>query len=468
MRRSCIFLILTGCTLFSRYERPAIAEDATWRTPLPTKEGVDCSWWKQLNDPILDQFIDEALANNQNLQVLIARVDAFQAQLMIARSKLYPQVALNALAQRQKISDSVTALPPGIQQVFNLFGALFNASYLVDLWGEVRSGVEMAYHQWLSAIEARKVAVLSLVSAVASSYIQMRQYDGQVQIAKETLASRRQSLYLAQIRYQLGLTSEMQVEQAISEIESAQIELDMLQIRQAEAENLLCFLLGKAPADLPRGNALSKAAVPSAIPPFLPSDLLCQRPDIRMVEEELIAANANIGVARAQFFPKINLTNAFGYESTQMNTLVDNTSKIWAFGSDIVQQIFTGFALTGNLEQTLAQKQELLHRYLSTILNAYKEANDALTAHKIYLEQIEAERLRVEAQKQYLILSDLRYKEGETDYLTYLDAERQLFRGLLAYEQAKGNCLLSYIQIYQAFGGEWVSAADAAAIESCP
>ena len=441
-------------------------QDASWRTPLNADNSVDAGWWKQFQDPVLDAMIEQALSHNQDLKALIARVDAYDAQLTIARSKLYPQVALDALAQRQKISDSVTALPTGIQQIFNLFGAIFNASYLVDLWGEARSGAEVAYHQWLSSVEARRMGVLALVSAVASSYIQMRQFDEQIRIAQETLGTRQESLYLAKVRFDLGLTSELQVEQAIVEVESAQIELEFLQIKQAQSENLLSFLLGAAPADLPRGLALSQEFVPVAVPDVLPCELLTQRPDIRAVEEQLIAANANIGVARAQFFPKVNLTGAFGAESTQMNTLFHNVSKIWEVGSDVVQQVFTGFALSGNLELARAQKEELLHRYFSTILNAYKEANNALTSHKIYLEEVKAEKARVDAQKQYLLLSDLRYKEGETDYLTYLDAERQLFRGLLSYAEARANCLLSYIQIYQAFGGNWVLDADAEAIQN--
>lgn len=460
MRAILLLLFLGGCTLYPKYERPSLEMQNAWRTPLDTQNGVDVGWWKQFGDPVLDGLIDRALACNQDLKVAIARVDQFQAELTIARSRLYPQVSGDAIAQRQKISTSVTALPPGIKQVFNLFGALFSASYLVDLWGEVRSGAEAAYHQWLSSIEARRMAVLGLVSAAATAYIQLRQYDEQLTIAQDTLKSRQTSLYLAQVRFELGLTSDLEVEQAIIEVESAEVEIENLQIAIAISEDLLSFLIGSPSKEITRGLALNQAAMPLAIPNSLPSDLLTQRPDIRVAEERLIAANADIGVARAQFFPQINMNGGFGAEATQMNQLFKNASKSWAIGSDVVQQIFTGFALTGNLDAALAQKKELLHAYLSTILNAFREANDAITSHKIYLQQVETERIRVKALKEYLILSDLRYKEGEIDYLTYLDAERHLFDGLLSYEQAKGNSFLSYIQIYQALGGGWVVAAD--------
>lgn len=205
-------VLLAGCTMYPKYERPFIEEPSAWRTSLNTEGGVEIDWWKQFNDPALNGLIQQALAYNQDLKVAMARVDQFQAQLTVARSQLFPQVSGGALTSRQKTSASVSPLPPGVQQIFNLFGAIFNASYLVDLWGEVRSGVDAAYHQWLSAQEARRTVVLGLVSGVASTYFQLRQYDAEIAIAKETLGSRKESLYLAKVRFDLGLTSEMEVE----------------------------------------------------------------------------------------------------------------------------------------------------------------------------------------------------------------------------------------------------------------
>ncbi len=461
MKRACLLLLFAGCTLAPKYERPSLSDmPSVWMTALSTENSQEIDWWKQFGDPVLDSLIEQALAQNQDLKAAIARVDEFQAQLTMARSKLYPQLSGDAFASKQKISTSVSALPPGIKQIFNLFGGILNASYLVDLWGEVRSGAEAAYHAWLSSVEARKMVVLALVSGTASAYFQLRQFDSQLAIAYETLQTRNESLYLAQVRFGLGLNSELEVQQAIAEVESAKVEIDTLQIEQALAQNLLCFLIGAPSQPLERGLSLDEALMPPSIPETLPSDLLLQRPDVRAAEEKLIAANANIGAARAKFLPQINLASSLGTESTQVNTLFQNASKIWEFGADAIQQIFTGFALTGQLELSYAQKEELLHAYLSTILKAIQEANDALASHRLYLEEVENQKARAAAQKQYLYLSDLRYKEGQIDYLTFLDAERQLFRGLLDLETAKGNSFLSYIQIYQAFGGCWVEAAD--------
>jgi multidrug efflux system outer membrane protein len=466
MRYALLFLLLASCTFYPKYERPGLEDPSAWRETLDTQNAVDVGWWKQFDDSTLDGLIELALANNQDLQTAIARVDQFQAQLLVAKSTLYPQVTGGSLEQRQKISTSVTALPPGVQQVFNLFGFLFQASYLVDLWGEVRSGVEAAYHSWLSAIEARRVVVLGLVSSVSSAYIQLRQFDEQLIISRETLQSRKDSLYLAKIRFELGLTSELEVEQAISEVEEAQVEVENFQILVAQTENLLSFLTGSPSREIPRGLTLAQATMPPSVPAVLPSELLNQRPDIKAAEERLIAANANIGVAKAQFFPKINLGGAAGAESIAMNQLFTNASKIWEFGSTTMQQIFTGFALTGNLDVAKAEKEEALHAYLSAVLKGFQEVNNALVAHKVYLEQVETEKQRVEALEKYLYLSDLRYKEGQIDYLTFLDAERQLFRGLLDFETAKANSFLSYIQIYQSLGGGWVTAADKQAMEA--
>jgi multidrug efflux system outer membrane protein len=466
MRRPLfIAVFLASCTFYPTYERPTLGDVAAWRTPIDTENAVEVGWWHQFGDQVLNGLIDAALANNQDLKTAIARVDQFQAQLTIARSKFYPQVSGDVISQRQKISTSVTALPTGIKQVFNLFGLILNASYLVDLWGEVRSGAEAAYHQWLSAVEARRVVVLGLVSSVASTYIQLRQYDAEIAISRATLKDRETSLYLAKVRFELGLTSDLEVEQAISEVEDALVELENLQIASAETENMLSYLIGSPSRKIPRGLTLEQASMPPSVPDVLPSELLNQRPDIRAAEERLIAANANIGVAKAQFFPQINLGSAAGVESVQMNELFTNPSKIWEFGSKIAQEVFTGFELTGNLDRTRAVQEEALHGYLSAVLNGYKEVNNALVAHTIYLEQVETEKVKVEALKRYLHLSDLRYKEGQIDYLTYLDAERQLFRGLLDFEECKANSFLSYIQIYQALGGGWVVEADNQAMQ---
>lgn len=461
MKRCILLFFLAGCSLAPRYDRPTLDENPeAWRVPLNTENCVDLGWWKQFGDETLDKFIEQALANNQNLKVAMASVDAYLAQLGIARSEYWPQIQLNTVSSREKISSSITALPTGVQQIFNTFGFLFRASYLVDLWGQVRNTVETAYQQWLASIEARRTVVLSLVTSVANTYIQLRQFDLQLAISKQTYEDRQKALYLAKVRFNLGLTSLLEVEQAITEVQNAEMEIENLEIYIATTEDLLSVLLGQPSKDIPRGNPLDKLLLPPAVPAILPSDIVCQRPDIKSAEHQLIAAGANIGVVRTQFFPQVSLNGAFGYESVQMNTLFQNSSKNWAFGGPILQEIFTGWSITNQVAYAIAQQQQLLHQYLQTVLTAFQEVNDALITHKVNLEQVETQRINVEALKSYLHLSHLRYNEGQIDYLTYLDAERHLFDGELAYAAAIGASFVSYIQIYQALGGGWVNEAD--------
>jgi len=248
-------------------------------------------------------------------------------------------------------------------------------------------------------------------------------------------------------------------------MQSALVEVENLQVSIAETENLISVLIGKPSMSIPRGGSIDTIAMIPSVPEYLPSEILNQRPDIRAAEHRLIAANAKIGVAKAQFFPKISLNGALGAESVSLGNLFTYPSSLWEIGGNAMQQIFTGGKLVNNLYMTEAVQREVLHQYLSVVLQAFQEVNNALTSHKIYLAQVETERLNVEALSKYLHLSDLRYKEGQTDYLTYLDAERQLFRGQLDYEVAKGNSFLSLVQIYQALGGSWVVSADDTAME---
>jgi outer membrane protein, multidrug efflux system len=460
MKKLLFLLFLASCTLHPKYERPTVETTDSWRTSMDTKKAVNIGWWKSFNDPVLDQLIDEALANNQDVQVAIARVDQFRAELGIARSKYFPQVKAKGAGDRQHISSSVTALPPGLSNTFNSFDLIFSASYLVDIWGEVRSKVESSYNQWLASIEARRSVVLGLVSSVASSYIKLRQLDQQLIIAKETVRAREESLYLAKVRFELGLTSELQVEQAITEVESAKVEEENLNISIAQTENFICVLLGKPSMAIPRGENINNLTMIPSVPAYLPSEIVNQRPDLLEAERQLIAANARIGVAKAQFFPQISLTGALGWNSVELSNLLNSSSRIWQYGVSILQEVFTGGKLTSQLRYSEAVQREALHKYIGAILNAFKEVNDALIQHKIDLEIVETQRVRVIALKNYLHLSDLRYKEGQTDYLTYLDAERQLFQGLLDYESAKGQSFASLIQIYQSLGGGWVIEAD--------
>ncbi|MBS3903848.1 MAG: efflux transporter outer membrane subunit [Simkania sp.] len=470
MKRQWIFcigaLVVQSCTLHPKYSRPNMPIPSEWRIPTDSSDLADLCWWKQFGDPVLDHLIDEALLHNQDLKVAIHTVDEYIAKLGIARSYLYPQLNGTASGEREKTSVNAQPLLPGQSTIGNAYTLLLNASYQVDIWGEFRSATEVALANLLSQIETRRTVVLTLVSAVATSYIQLRQYDKQLVIANETLDSRNQSFALAKTRYELGLTSDMEVQQAQAEQEFAQVEIDRLEIAVALEEDLLSVLIGKAPTSIQRGKILDEIIVPPSVPMDLPSALLNQRPDILAAEQNLIAANAQIGVAKAQFFPQINLTSFYGTESSALNNLFTKPSSVWQYGANLLQEIFTGGYLTSNLRLTEAQKMALLHQYEATILNAFKEVNDAMIAHKITTQLVEVLRERVATLAEYFHLATLRYEDGLTDYLTYLDAERQLFTAQLDYAQAQGDNFVALIDIYKALGGGWVTEADTYAEKS--
>lgn len=457
-----LFLFLASCTLYPKYMREVeFAMPDQWRIgDCEMNELGNLDWWKNLGDPVLDGYIQEALDYNQDLLVAIATVDAFAAQLGIAESQLYPQLNGTVSAQREKESQTANTLLPGQSPYGDLYELVLNGSYLVDIWGQIRSSVDAAKAQLIQSIEVRRTVVLTLITSVASTYILMRQFDQQLLVAKETKKSRDLSYKLAKIRFELGLTSLLPVEQAKSEVEDAQTTVDQIRIQIAVTEDLLSFLIGKSSTRPQRGKILEAINMPPCVPDYLPSELLNQRPDILAAEQRLIAANAQIGVARAAFFPSITLSGQYGAEGTTLNNLFTKPSSIWDYGVSLLQEVFTGGQLTSELRLTEAQARQALHEYQSTILNAFKEVNDSLISHQISLDLVQDQKIKLDTLKQYLRLSWLRYQNGQTDYLTYLDAERQVFRAALDYVEAQSKSFTTLIDVYKSFGGGWVVAAD--------
>ena len=452
-----LLLTLEGCSLAPKYCRPSLDIPTEWRQPV--EELADDSnegWWKELNDPTLDALVTEALENNQDLQVTIARVDTFVHKLGIVRSKLYPQLSAVAGAEREKISQNAPFVLPGTDPITNAFSLILKAAYELDIWGRIRSASKAALSNLLSEMQTERTVILTLVTSVANSYIELLQFDQELKVTQETLISRQESYRLAKIRYELGLTSFLPVEQALSEVEAAQANVIRLQTLIPVQEDLISTLIGKTPQSIERKGALETLYLPPHIPACLPSELLCQRPDILAAEHTLMATNAQIGVAKANFFPQISLTSQYGAESAELRTLLNGPSNLWQYGASIFQEIFTGGRLTSALRLSEAQKRKALHQYISTVLQAFQEVNDALITHKKSLENIRVQKQRVKTLAEYLKLSTLRYNDGQTDYLTVLDAQRQLFSAEIDYTQAHGKTYTTYVNLYKAFGGSWI------------
>jgi len=456
-----ILLFMPSCLMYTPYTRTYVAPPEHWR--ITTNEFstlANLRWWEQLGDPVLTKLIEEAIQNNQDLKVAVYRVFEYAAQLGIVRADLFPQLGGNVNAERQEISLQGNPFTVGIDRFFTTFTLLLNLTYEWDVWGRIQSASDAALADLLGQIDARRTVVLTVISAVATAYLQLRQYDMQLEIAQKTLKSRRESFAFSTLRFEGGLVSELEVKQSESEMENAIVEVKELEISIGQAENLLSILVGRAPDYIERGSAIDKLNNPPCIPEGTPADIIEQRPDVLKAEKAIIAANASIGVARAQFFPQISLATFLGTQSSSLNTLFKNASETWFYGGALSQPIFTGGRLTYQEEKAEALKWEAFHAYQQTILTAFKEVNDVLIGHSKGIELLEVQKRRVKVLTDYLYLATLRYKEGETDYLNVLDAERQLFSAQLDWAAAQSYIFLTLVDIYKALGGGWVIDAD--------
>ncbi|PJD95269.1 MAG: transporter [Parachlamydia sp.] len=452
-----LLLFMPSCLMYTPYTRTYVAPPEHWR--MTTNEFstlANFRWWEQLGDPVLNQLIQEAIENNQDLKVAVYRVFEYAAQLGSVRSELFPQISGNANAERQEISLFGNPFTVGVDRFFTTYTLLLSLTYEWDVWGRIQSASDAALADLLGQIDTRRTVVLTVVSAVAAAYIQLRQYDMQLEIAQKTAKSRQESFALSTLRFEGGLTSELEVKQSESEMENALVTVKELEISIGQAENLLSILVGRAPDYVERGSAIDQLNLPPCIPEGIPADIIEQRPDVLKAEKAIIAANANIGVARAEFFPKISLASFLGTQSSTLSTLFKNASETWFYGGSLSQPIFTGGNLTYQEEKAEAIKWEAFYTYQQTILTAFKEVNDALLEHSKGLELLDVQKKRVSVLTDYLNLATLRYKEGETDYLNVLDAERQLFSAQLDCAAAQSYIFLTLIDIYKALGGGWV------------
>ncbi len=456
-----IVLLCTSCNFKPIDPGTDMAMPDTWRFQADTTStDLNLRWWEQFQDPLLNELIQEALEYNRDLRVAAARVYQFYAQYKIVRSQLFPEIDGNASAYRQELSRLTNFIPPGVSRTGNVFTTLLNLNYELDVWGQLQNETEAAYDQLLSQVNNRRTVVLTLVSSVAEAYLQLRQYQMQLSISNETMKSRIHSYDLQVKRYEGGLVSEMEVMQAAAEIQYAEADVIQFELSIAEQEDLISILVGHAPTAIPKSKILEDLKLPPNIPAGLPSDLLQQRPDIVSAEDQLLASNANIGVAIAEYFPQFTLTGDYGNQSNQLKNLFSGPAKTWQYGIALFQPIFTAGRLRAQVEQAKSEYVEALNTYEQTILEALKEVDNALIAHQKAQELVVVQAKSVQVLSIYLHLAILQYDNGQTDYLNVLDAERNLFNAQLDYAAALGNLYITVVEIYRALGGGWVIDAD--------
>ena len=454
-------VVLSGCMVGPDYEKPEVDTPAAWRYEVSeAADTVNTAWWRQFDDLVLDELVDEALDNNKDVRIAVARVEEFSARVDITRSGLFPQVGYTGGAERNQSSlETVGSLPPGISRTNDLYNAALNVGWELDLWGKIRRATEAARADLLASEEAKRTVILSLVSAVASSYISLRTLDRQLEIAKETLATRKDTLHLFELKFKGGVVSNLEVAQVRSEYEQAAVRVPALERQIAILENALSVLLGRNPGTISRGKNLNELTLPE-VPEGIPSDLLERRPDIRLAEQNLIAANAQIGVAKAQYFPSISLTGLFGYASVALSDLFSSTANLWGLGGLALGPIFTGGQLTGQLRASEAVQRQVLTGYLQTVQNAFREVDDALVSTQKRREELSAQGRQVDALREYQHLAQVNYDEGQVSFIEVLDAQRKLFDAELIYAQSQSDVYTSLVTMYKVMGGGWVLVAE--------
>jgi multidrug efflux system outer membrane protein len=454
-------LAIGGCMVGPDYRRPEVETPQSWRiSEKEARDLVNTPWWEQFDDPVLSGLIGIALQENKDLLIATARVEEFRGQYAAARAPLFPQIGAGASAGRQRKSErGQVPLPATVNNPVDLYQASFAASWEIDFWGKFRRATESARANLLSTAEGRRSVVLSLVASVAGAYVNLRNLDRQLEIAQRTAKTREESYKIFQLRFQGGLISELELSQVKSEYEQALATIPVIEKAIAQEEDALSVLIGHNPGPIQRGRSIDNLKLP-AVPAGLPSDLLESRPDIRQAEQDLISANAQIGVARAQYFPSISLTGMFGWESTKLSGLFSGPANTWNWAAPVVQPIFTGGAIAGQVKTAEAFREEALLRYRKAIQNAFRDVEDALVDQKRTREQLDAQARQLEALRTYARTARLRYDNGYTSYIEVLDAEQSLFSAELSYAQTQGGLFQALINLYRAMGGGWVVAAE--------
>jgi len=460
--RNCAVVLLlvvplSACMVGPDYRRPEVDVPASWRLgATETREISNIAWWDQFEDPILSNLVRTALANNKDLAIATANVDQAAAQYGIVRSAQFPQVNGGASAARER-SSANTVVPGG--QTFNDFGVNLSASFELDVWGRLRRATESARASLLASQQGRGTVVLTVVTTVASGYIQLRALDRQLEIAQRTSQSLGEAARLQRVRFEEGAVPQSDYQQAESQYREAAARVPELERQIAQQENFISVLLGHNPGVIQRGRDIDALLFP-AVPEALPASLLERRPDIRQAEENLVAANADIGVAKAAYFPNISLTGLLGLESSQLSDLFKGPSKVWSFGAGVAQPIFNAGRIRSQVAQTEALQRQALYTYEKSIISAFQDVENALIDRTKFGQVREEQAKNVEALLRFRDLAELRYKEGATIYLEVATAEQSLFIAQLAYVATQSQLFQSYANLYKAMGGGWVEEAE--------
>ena len=453
----------TGCTLGPSYTRPTVDTPSTYRFAddvmpssaiAPTLANVP-AWWQAFGDPDLDALVQEGLVANHDLRIATARVDEFAALVVSTRAQGLPQVGYGVSAGRQRLSRALTSLPPDVNPISESYSGLLSASWELDLWGRIRRENEAARANLFATEQARLGVALTLVSSIVSGYITLLDLDRQLEISQATLDGRKRNVEVFQMRLDGGAVSEFEMMQVTAEYETAAAAIPVLQQAIAQQEHALSVLIGRNPGPIRRGKTLQSLTAPP-VPAGLPSDLIARRPDILQAEQQLVAANALVGAARALYFPTLSLTGSGGTASSQLDNLFTGPAHTWSYTGQLLGPLFSGGAIDAANRQARARRDQALETYQAAIQSAFRDVDDALAAIQAKRTLIASLGRQVTALERAVELTRERYDNGYTDYLEVLDTERSLFSAQLSLSSARGDGYRSLVDLYRALGGDWI------------
>ena len=465
MKRLVVFALICclgqGYAFGQKYQRPQVPTPKEFRADPAAQPDpqtlADMKWFELFKDEKLQELIREALANNYDLREAVSRIDAARANYGIVRSNQFPTIVASGevITQRNSRSGQFD-VPEPIKRDRSWGNLLLNLlSFELDIWGRVRKATAAAKADLLATEEARRAVITTLIGDVATAYFNLRELDYELEISHRTLTSRQESLRIISLRQQNGVATMLEVRQAQELVYDATEVIPDLEKSIQQTENFLSFLTGRNPGAIERGLSLTEHVIPPAVPPGLPSDLIERRPDIRAAENSLIAANARIGVAKAEYFPRISLTAFLGYESGQLTSLFSGSRSVWGLAGQFSQPIFTAGRLKNNVRFTQAERDFLLTDYQKTIQGAFREVSDSLIAYQKVQEVRTQRALLVDTLRDRSRLSYLRYTGGVATLLDALDADRSLFEAERSLALARRDELVSVVQLYKSLGGGW-------------
>ena len=452
-----MLVLEAGCLMGPKYKRPAVNVPQQYRAPAPQQTAAASSlgneeWWQVYQDPVLTQLIHTAIAQNYDVRIAATHVLEAQAQVSITRSYQLPSASVGADVFSEQNAKDTNLFP-----AYGVNAGDLNLSVIwnLDFWGKYRRQTEAARAQLLATEWGQRAVLSSLVANVATAYFQLRALDSELDISQRTLGSRQQSLKLTKVLESHGGGSGLDVSQAEQLVYTASETIPDLERQIEQQENVLSVLLGENPESIPRGRALTEQPVPQNVPAGLPSQLLERRPDVRQVEENVVAANAQIGAAKALFFPSVSLTGLGGLESDALHHFITQPSETWYGALSVSQPVFQGGALRSGLRLARANWQEAVLSYQQTVQNALEQVSNSLVASQKDREFREQQELLTQAAQQTDQLSEVLYRNGGASYLQVLTSETNYFSAELNLVQAQLNERLALVQLYQALGGGW-------------